>query len=483
MGHPAIIEQFIPDTQIPVTMLGRVYGDMQQANDEKFQQGVSDALTGIRKLLQDQSRLLTLEVVVSKDEVLEAYGHDLGMLQRHLSEFEACVYQAIRCSIKHHEKHDSGEQWERLKVQIPLIAKSPLLDLDHTLVAQNVGALLPGLKKEFNEGVERLLTKMAFWMQLLVESEYVGLLERTAPDVCRFHYFEHEETEQVAHEDQSTESQEMAAGVEKLTTTTKRATRREQFLERHVHHIAQLKEFGVEEYKNTVPSRVKDFLDKAPVWLKPHLRIMDGRLIKKEALRQKVGEITTIETEVTSQWAYDPAICLGEWCLIGWTEEDLRVTERNMQTAKINSKLEKILDFILKGIVLAIVIGILGFLHHLWKQSKENYRQYDIYYSDTMNGQTVQKVQIGDPMILPAGKKIWYAGTSARLHTSSGDTIDFVWGLSDIDGRWTNRAFVSLPHNVPELYGDISLEQKVGIPVRLHVLKADREHIRYVIAE
>jgi len=357
-------EHEILEDRIGVKFDGRWYGDTAFLN-EVFEQPLPPVFIPIAEEIQSQSQLLKLDGVREKEDIFAAYRVDLALLNKYMSEFEHAVRQAVRCSIITWNQDDLplDEQWAGLKEQIPPIGNAALLALSSTRAAKPVPELLEELKQEFNWGVRHLMKRMAFWLQLLVEEEFVGLIEWAGDDACAYHYFLYERQERVLAQEKRREvSQDPSKPFGQRITTEEieeRTVQRRQFEERHVHHIVNIHVWELPEFPEMVPERVRVFLDVMPEWLQPHVRIVSGDITMVEQLRKETSTVTTREEEVVSVWKRSPALVLGSFVLLGWSADDLK---NGAGFARVQQAASVVPHPFQEKITVGMVLGILSVL-------------------------------------------------------------------------------------------------------------------------
>lgn len=354
----------VPSDQIHVEMDSRRYGILE-TTDEKFRQAIPGGLQELAADLRRGSALLALPSAPSleKRTILDAYAKDLALLEARIREFEDCVRQAIRSSIITGQKsasrrvvEDKTEQtWSAIRKELPPLAKVPLMELPFTRAAKAPAELLEELKLEFERATQLILQHFTFWLHRLVEREFVGLVEWADLDVCRYHYFRHAYTETEIERKERLErtidpSQEWGERTQEKLVEERRV-RREQFRERHIHHIMSAKLYRLDEYRMLLPPRVQQFLDAVPQWLRPNLQIVDGQITMEEILRRKVSDETVVESEVLSVYKYSPGILFGPFNLIGWSADDL---------AAESSVAGSLLDAVSGELGWILVLGILA---------------------------------------------------------------------------------------------------------------------------
>ncbi len=321
---PAFDEQ-----NISMLVDGRQYG-IHAPSEQLFEQPVPPIFRSIADEIWSQSAILALsEYGVTKDQIFAAYQCDLKLLQKYLGDFEQMIRSAIQCSIMCSEGNGLSydKQWEMFQAQLPILGKDPLLKLSSDRAAKPVTTLLQELKDEFERGVVRVVTRMAFWIQMLVNNEFVGILKWNGPDVCNYHYFLHEKDEKVVGREENTvherNDSDVPGEMMTVTKTTHTAVQQRELRERHTHHIVNAKRFELSKFAQQVPMRIAEFIKSVPSWLIPHLQIVTGEMTMEEVRRTKVGDKTVV-TETMSVWKHDPAVVFGRFALLGWTDDEIR---------------------------------------------------------------------------------------------------------------------------------------------------------------
>lgn len=164
---------------------------------------VPDNLADLDSQLRGESRLLRLRSGpdLDRDEVLEAYGHDLALLRQRFLDLSGCVKQAVRCSIvvggDHKMTPKKAEErieaiWKELQENLPLPTVNDIsLKLPYTLAAQEAQVILQTLRTQFEESLVYVLQSIGAQLQVLIDNEHVGLLSWAGDDACCYHYFRH----------------------------------------------------------------------------------------------------------------------------------------------------------------------------------------------------------------------------------------------------------------------------------------------------
>ncbi len=487
----------IPSDRIDVELHGRRYGvesDELPAN-QRFTQDLPEVFRELAVQLRQQSKLLDLDAGLepAKPAIFAAYAEDLTLLKRYLEEFEACVKNAIRCSIKGSPTSSIDvddkvkKTWAELRKQIPPLGRAPLLELPASRAAKPAPQLLLELQTEFGFGVERVLRLMTYWMQLLVEQEFVGLVEWTDLDVAKYHYFRHDHTEQTLRDDSKTEHEfdpsQPIGEQNRERTTRRRVIRTSRFRERHVHHIVAAQLHRLLDYPQPVPPRIREFLESVPSWLRPKLQIVEGQITMEEQIRRQVGESVRVETEIISEYKYSPGVLLGYFNLLGWSATDLRQEGTSFfrgQTAsgvaRRQHRQRMLRESALWIIGVLAVISPVTFFIVKDGQNRERKRQAYVAEHSVLPVMTVAK---GSPLVLPSGLRmpVYFAG---RMQSSSGD---FALAAMRESADSTSMA---LPGHywfdlTNDQYGDVDLGPTFGLFFRLHVLGMTEKSLRYSV--
>ena len=322
--------------RISLQLMGRQDGSEELPSTEWSSQTMTEVglFSEIAASMRHQSALLALQDTSDKESIYAAYTRDLALLQRYQTDCEAWVREAVRCSIiargssAKRERERWEATWQLLKEQVPSGTTTLLIDFPFTRASLPAPQLCMEMKSAFNRGIEQILTPLAAWLQVLVEMEFIGLVEWGDLDVCRYHYFKHEVTDEVVREQRrhetSFDASQPFGSRTQITGIRDRNMLRRQFHERHVHHIIRAKLHRFEEYPHRVPKHVAVFINAMPTSLQPHVHIVEGTITMEEVFRRQVGEQEFVASEVLSVHKYSPGVLLGHFNLLGWSGDDLK---------------------------------------------------------------------------------------------------------------------------------------------------------------
>ena len=511
----AIVDVPASSGQIGVTIRERKYGD-EGALYVKYPRSTPKVFGSVRLQLCEQSKLLALHdhAALDKKGVIDAYTHDLALLKRHIEEFEACIRRAIYYSIlkgkNTYGKYEDADKetastWTSLKEQIPPLAQAPLLELPATRAAKESAVLLQELKEEFGLGVERVLALLALWLQLLAERQFVGLIEWTAEDVCRYHYFRYQ---QIAEVVDIQNRQEITADPSKdygqrvtYTGIQDKTVRQRMFQERHVHHVALADHCTVREYTDRVPERVRDFVRSIPEWLVGEIGVASGTITQEEIIRLNVEDQTTVESTAVSVSKGSPAVTLGEFALIGWNTDDVAkepsVFLNTVRRAPVPLKkraaslvwvalgfCRRYARYALPAVLAVTITGTIALVvaAAIRDSNKAEMARYATYTVDaTAFGQSVLVTQKGAVLQLPEmGVQLRYTGLN-KLNGWDSVVLSPEEPLFTPQGHRMSAFAFRLQNSAGNTrYGTIDLGPETGTLVRLDVLFVDPNQMKYV---
>lgn len=92
--------------------------------------------------------------------------------------------------------------------------------------------------------------------------------------------------------------------------------------EEHVHHLRGAKAAALSKWKGRAPWRVGELLKVVPDWIRPHLQLIEGKIIEEEIHTTELRTGTVMLTK-RRVWKDSPALVLGDLVLAGWSSDDL----------------------------------------------------------------------------------------------------------------------------------------------------------------
>lgn len=303
-------------------------------SEERFTQPIPNVelFRELAAAIRQGSKILALvaDDLKTKSPIYAAYAQDLALLRRYHAEFQDCVRSAVRCSISGAApggEHVWEEAWQLLAQQIPPAETVQPLYLPHVMAAKPIPELVADLQTEMHQGIERTLKPLADWLQLMAETELIGLVEWAGVDACCYSYFRHEFTSTVQRgkkrEEVTVDDSQPLGAKTTYRILRDRTIMTRQVVERHVHHVVDARVHKVADFPHPIPSHVAMFLDSVPASLEPHLSIVEGMITMEERHRRLIAEGTRTETEVLSVYKASPGVLFGPFNLIGWSSDDL----------------------------------------------------------------------------------------------------------------------------------------------------------------
>lgn len=481
---------------------GREYGS-KTFPAQIFEQPLPPIFRQIADEIRQQSEILGLNGKdISKEQIYSAYEKDLELLQKYLGDFEQMVRSAIRWSIKclNREGISHEKYWQEFQAKLPQICKGTLLKLSCEMAAKAADILFQELKEEFEEGIIRVVSRMAFWLSTLVDEDFVGIMSQSGPGTCKYHYFEHKRDDQIIGREEHTEHKGDSRGATYGTTTTLTTTREHEIFERHTHHLVNTRQQDLCDFDQRVPRRVAEFIESIPPWLVPYLQIVSGQMTMEEIRRRDVRDETVV-TETRSVWKHDPAVIFGRFALLGWTTGELEDNSNGayyrLQAVGAEAwRKDRRHTISMAAIIAVAVVAIVALIvHEHWESSAKALVAYKAY-NDGLSGLTLYKTKTGDALILPGTpRQIRYGGINTTRITWMGtqSVISLVEDISPgptTDHSMTvwynslslNAKTVANPTEDNTLYGEINLA-KIGYPRRLQIVNASDTEITYTVSQ
>lgn len=386
---------------------GRHVGVDTQEEHHKFLAPLSETFITIAKHFKEKSALLAIKDhnTVSREAVIEAFKHDVSVCNAAITDFETFIHSSIKCSIitksSGTDSATAGKlsdiTWGIVKATLPDIGKVPVVTLNHIRAAKKPAEMLYELQEQYLEGVQTMVQRFSFYIHKMVEMDYSGVVEWTADDVCRYHYFQHRTERNASIIKEFAEKVEGKPGFfeQKQEVIAHYNT----FNERHVHTLINAQKKPIEELKGLfAPEEITNFVLAAPVWIKPHLGVVVGDLVQVEKITKSTEQSTAIEIE--SLYMFDPAITLGDFSLAGFIPKEQGIAAESEDD--FNWKL-------LALIVITVIGGIWWVINwYVDKTNKDDHQSYIQYVHAAETAPYSGKVYIVhnfEPLVLPEGYK------------------------------------------------------------------------------
>jgi hypothetical protein len=488
----------ITTNDLMLRLFGRDFGTVME-DATRFQQPVPSFLQPIVSELKAASAILKLDIGANEDAIFDAYKHDVRFLQHRLDQLAGWVRTCIQASVKSNDNYTENYRvktgWDFVQQHIPSIAHAPLIDLPAERAALPADQLLAELKQEVVTGIDSMMKRFCLWLDLLVAKEYVGLVHFTGPTVGHYYYFRPYTTDKVAATNRNEVEIDRSVPYGEQTTYT--TIERQQWkitesVERHDHHIVKAKVNTLSDYTGLIPYRIIRALDRAPDWLRPHLRVISGDITKEVVARRIVREQEGVHERVTSVYKDSPAIALGAYAFNGWSSDDTSREESGhfsgqkvYSAAKRVARSQTMRTFLLVFAVIGLIVG--GIWYWVHSSNVSSQASYDQYYAKVTAGSEIFTIAKEKMITLPRGEPLYYLGLASNGRDANVST--------DRTTRWKaypeqfgqpqlgNFYQVTPRESAPNTYyGTVDLmDAKTGIPARMNILYADKEKMSFTI--
>jgi hypothetical protein len=308
----------------------RRYGVAELTTTAIFEQPIPKGFQPMADELRAKLNLPKLAADAPRAIIYAAYGHDILLLDEHLNGFEQFMKMAVRASTMDAGRSNWDGEWDFVSKSMPALAREPLVNFSAEIAAQPEQELLPHLKAEIDAAVTKLFRIVCYWLDALVAREFVGLLKVTSGDAARYHYFRPLRFEKVLEEG---DNQPRVVAYDETKPFGQR-TKYEQKsgklveikhdLERHDHDIVNMQTHTIADYPDPMPNRVVDFLNRTPAFIRHHLRVVSGVIIREQVLKRTLA-VEMEDTRHTSTWLGSPALTLaGVFVPVGWSDRDMQ---------------------------------------------------------------------------------------------------------------------------------------------------------------
>ncbi len=499
MSSKALAERgAITTDQLMLRLFGRDFGTVME-DATRFQQPVPDFFQPIVNELRAASAILKLDAPATEDAIFGAYQHDVLFLQLRLAQLRAVVLDAVEASVKSNGNYTENDRvktgWAFVQQHIPPIADAPLIDLPAERAALPADQLLAELKEEVGTGIESMMKRFCLWLDLLVSKEYVGIVHFTGPTVGHYYYFRPYTTDKVdvTNRDETTVDLTVPFGEQTTYTTIEhRRYKITESVERHDHHIVKAKVNTLDDYTGVIPNRIIRVLDKAPDWLRPHLRVVSGDITKEVVARRVVREQEEVHERVTSTYKGSPAIALGSYALNGWSSDDTASEQSGFfrgQKVYSVAKRADVRHFVKVMLIIVAVIaaGAGGIRYWMYSWAVNAQAAYDQYYAQvTAGNKTIYTITKEQNVALPRGEPIYFLGPQQGYNVTISTDLTTPWrypGAQVIGQPMAGNRYTIQPKEsgVDTYYGTVDIGPDTGIPARLNVLYVDKTQMRFTI--
>ena len=236
-----------------------------------------------------------------------------------------------RVSSERQQQAEEAKIRECMDVAMPTVWLGPELDVNN--LNRQPEAVLSQLQKSLQRNVAELVESFFHSLEQLVDKGVIGLIEWRTESLCKFHFFRR----LVMHVFQGQTTDERTKGVWQNIDgwesvhieRTERTTGRE--IHEHVRFEQQLMNASTRHLAApdlVIPEDVSRLLTAIPEWLSGLVRVAVGECFRERVIR-KIEKDEAWEDAVVSQHVFerpvvyfDPAICIGEFVLVGWGQRD-----------------------------------------------------------------------------------------------------------------------------------------------------------------
>lgn len=316
---------------LAVLLGNRRYGLSDLTSDAIFAEPIPEGLLPLAAELQAELQLPQLSAAAPRAAIYEAYRHDVGKFDFWFKGFETFAKAAIQASVKASNlpKKKAEAEWAFVQQRMPFATKLSFIDFTAEVAAKPEADLLVYLKQEADLAVGRLLRCVCTWFDLLVSREFIGLVHVMSAGAARYYYFHPLRTEKVI-EEKSGEVVQIGFDATRpfgqrreLRTETGKLVEVTHDLERHDHDIIGMQTNTTWDYPDPLPVHVIDLLRQTPAFIRKHLRVVSGTIVK-ETIHRRTTETEMQDTRSSSTWLASPALDLGGYAVAGWSERDMK---------------------------------------------------------------------------------------------------------------------------------------------------------------
>lgn len=485
----AVLTKEIQPLSLVRTLDGRVYGKKLDW-DTRTEQPLPSFCQPIREDMIKASALIALRPEADRESIYGAYEHDLKFLQRRLADVVTCVENAVRHSVIRQSRNELGpdKEWDKLKKNIPSFGQINMLDLSADLAAKEPAVLLASLQSSYRSGVTLLLERMCLWFDTLVGFEFVGQVEFTSSETGRYYYYRHSLTQRTKFTEQNTDSEEThdpeVPFGERITYTTSeyRTWAEVHDLELHEHHIVRAREQPIAEFAQPLPVRVKAFVEALPTWLRLHMKVVSGTITLERIIKRKLQEKEGLEVKILNVTKGSPAVVLGHYAFVGWSDDDLRETGGTLSHLQKNYREARtkwwwgVLQWSL--CVLLVVGGFAYFISHKISESNaEGAAKYQAFLG-AVSGLEQYTIRKNEHVNLPDGQPLAYMGIQKSV---AQNRIALTTSVKDgwSNGNYGYYELTLSPDGMK--YGFADLAPDLRIPSIIRVINATDDTVTFVV--
>jgi hypothetical protein len=321
---------------------------------------------------------------VASHEQLSKLAEEARSLLEALCRYHVQTVHDSRVSSERRQQAEEAKVRECMDVAMPKVWLGP--ELDVKTLAQRPEVAFAQLQNSLRRNTVELVESLFSALEQLVDKGVVGLIEWHSASLCKFHFFRRlliHDFEGQTTDERTKEFWHTIDGSEMVRTeTTKRTSTKGREIHEHIRHEQQLMKASARSLDApdlVIPQDIEQLVGAIPAWLSPFMRVAVGECFRERIIRQiekdEQWEDTKVDRHVFERPVvyFDPAICIGEFVLVGWGQRDHdNELRRRAALDEANTNRTKALDALgIAGIVFlvgfALVLGSMSnFRSLLW---------------------------------------------------------------------------------------------------------------------
>lgn len=304
----------------------------------------------------------------SHDQLAHAASTSLAKIENWQRDIRNFAETVCRCSIEYRVADSQDADRERaIDVrQETLVSRLAWLEtlpspLTARLMAKPLEDACDSIESSLRESCRSLIDDLFQVLDSLVDAEVGGTVERTG-STCQLHFRRQVIIPQAVETRTRTEFHSSASEVieDRFVTTTSPVEYR---LAYHEHHVMNVVEQPLDDSTVNIPEEYKPLIAAVPSWLRPHIAIIEGDLIRERIIEKELTEETAaLESTVVTRThspaiSYDPAITFGDYVLAGWGSRELNREAEQQTAAQLEARNRRCLrDAVCYGVAAGLLI-------------------------------------------------------------------------------------------------------------------------------
>lgn len=202
----------------------------------------------------------------------------------------------------------------------PMIESS----LTAKLASQPVDTVKIQLDIDIQERLDACCKSILSQLISLVDLQVLAFIEWYSENTCTYSRFSRNvvvEANDSVFTDRERIPTDLLPRYRRFTKTSGTTSR---ILRKQIQHLVEATTYALGDSKVVIPRENMEFIRSLPKWLSPHVRIVEGTLIREILVDQDLGiqEWEILHDEV--QWHGDPAIVLGPFVLSAWGPSEIQ---------------------------------------------------------------------------------------------------------------------------------------------------------------